>query len=81
MTVRSTITGDLTNKDLDRLAWPIAWNGTVPAEQRAAEEADLSELISDARCQLANNPDAYAVEVKDGEIIGVIVDTEDGDAP
>lgn len=73
MSLRMRVNGMLNAKDLDRLQWPIAWSGTVSAEQRSEEESDLAELISECLEALREWPDAEAVEIVSGEIVSVVM--------
>lgn len=77
MSIRSNLNGDFDKAALDRLSFPIAWSGTTHIDDRNEEEAELSEFIEEAREAIRTCPDAYAVEVKDGEITGTLVSEDD----
>jgi hypothetical protein len=72
--IRTTVTGTFTRSALRDLLRPIAWQGTVDAEYRAAEESAIRALVEEARDCLDSNPDAHAVEIVDGELIGSVVE-------
>jgi hypothetical protein len=67
------ISGRFDRAELSKLKWPIAWNGTVSAEERAEYEAALSSLVAEAQSALDDNPDAVAVEIVSGEVVSVEV--------
>lgn len=64
--------GTHSKADIDKLTWPIAWNGTTPAETRAAEEAARAVIVEAAREAFAADPDTIAVEVVNGEITATV---------
>jgi hypothetical protein len=66
------INGRFSRSDLNRLSWPIAWDGTVSSEARAAYEAELAALLDEAQAALSDSPDAVAVEIVDGKVTAVI---------
>lgn len=79
MTLRSTITGDYTRAETERLSWPIAWSGPVSENQRE-EEGDLSDLV-DEMMAMFNNPylSVVTVTVTDGEITDYAEATSEDD--
>jgi hypothetical protein len=70
--VRERISGQYTVEQLERLTWPIAWNGTVSQDVRDANEQSLRDLVSGARQALEQDPDAIAVEICNGKVISTI---------
>lgn len=64
MKLRAQVSGEYNKEALSRLKFPIAWNGAVSAQQRAAEEADLSALVADS--------DAVGVEIRNGRVVATI---------
>jgi hypothetical protein len=74
--IRKKINGNFTLKEVRQWGWPIAWQGTVSAEDRAAQECDLAGLIAEAEEALRVDG-AVSVEVRDGEVIAVEVEVEE----
>ncbi len=70
---RNTITGEFSREQLALLSWPIAWDGTMDLESRAAEEGALRDLVDEARAELDSHPDSVAVVIEAGEIVTVLV--------
>jgi hypothetical protein len=74
--IRENINGSFTIEEVRAWGFPIAWQGTVSAEDRAEQECDLADLIVEAKEALATDG-AISVEVKDGEIVAVEIEEED----
>lgn len=72
MKLRAQVSGEYNKEALSRLKFPIAWNGAVSAQQRAAEEADLSALVAEARDALVADSDAVGVEIRNGRVVATI---------
>jgi hypothetical protein len=72
-TIRNSINGTFDYRGLAALNHPIAWQGTVSAEERARQEADLAALLSDAR-EAIDASGGHSVEIKNGEIVATIHD-------
>lgn len=77
MSLRSTLNGTFTPAELDRLAFPVAWDGTKDRDEAAQEESELRSFVRDAKEQLQAAHDAsesdsaeFSVKVEDGEIVG-----------
>lgn len=71
MSLRTNVNGIY---DLDRateLGFPVAWSGTVSAEDRLEQEADLDALLGEIREALRTG-DSVAVRIVKGEIVGLI---------
>jgi hypothetical protein len=77
MSLRTDISGTFTETDLDRLTWPIAWSGFVAGWERRKEEASLAALVTEAGQEIATTDGAYAVEILNGEIVGVLVEEDE----
>jgi hypothetical protein len=80
--IRDTINGIFTRHEIGRLCWPIAWQGTVAAEDRTAEESALSDLAREcmeAFDEATGAPEGIpvAVEIVDGKIAHVIFEAEE----
>jgi len=67
-----TISGEYDRDSLNKLLWPIAWSGTASTETRRAYEDALRELVDEAREALAQDPDAVAVEIRDGAVVATV---------
>jgi hypothetical protein len=61
------LNGIFNREQIDRLTWPIAWNGAPDREY----EANLAALVEEAREALRENGDASAVEIRDGRVVAV----------
>jgi len=66
------IGGTFTRADLTRLTWPVAWSGTVADVDRKAHERALSTLKANGLQALDDAPDAVAVVVEAGAVVGVV---------
>jgi hypothetical protein len=80
--IRDTINGIFTRHEIGRLCWPIAWQGTVVAADRTAEESALSDLAREcmeAFDEAIGDPDGIpvAVEIVNGRIKHVIFEAEE----
>lgn len=80
--IRDTINGIFTQEEIGRLCWPIAWQGTVVAEDRTAEESALSDLAGQCReafdeASRAAGGIPVAVEIVNGRIKHVIFEAEE----
>lgn len=73
-TLRSRISGTFTTRDLSALGAPVAWQGTVSAAERAAQEADCDALIEEARLAIEASG-GHAVEIQDGQIVATVHET------
>ncbi len=76
MSLRSNITGTFDYRGLSALLAPVAWSGTVSAEERIRQETDLELLVSEARSAI-DESGGRSVEIKDGEIVATV--DPDGD--
>ena len=72
--LRKQITGSLNREDLMRLKFPMAAGFGV--EDVAELEADFADLANEGLQMLEEIQDVVAVEVTDGEIVSVEVETE-----
>lgn len=81
MSLTSNLNGSFSLEELKRLTWPIAWSGTVPADEQDAQETELHELAAEAAEQLqgayngCDLEDGQELEIKivDGEITEIVV--------
>ena len=72
-TIRSTISGTYTLQQLYSLKiGRIAWSGATSAEERNAQEAELSAMVEEAIDALAEWPDCDSVEIRGGEIVATV---------
>lgn len=78
MTIATDLNGTFSLAELDRLTFPVAWNGTVPAAEQEAQETALRDLVRDAKEQLQQAYDfgdgetELEIEIKDGVICGIV---------
>jgi hypothetical protein len=70
--IRTAVNGMFTRSTLRDLLKPIAWQGTVDAATRDAEESAIRSLVEDALAALDANPDAGGVEIVGGEVTATI---------
>jgi hypothetical protein len=82
-TIRDNLTGTFTRDQLQRLTWPIAWSGTVPASEQADEEAALRTFARDAIAAIEEAElhlgGAMAAKVESGEIVEIVEIVADED--
>lgn len=76
MTIRQSTTGTFSESELREMAnRRIAWNESGHED----EEADFHALAREGLNAIAADPDAVAVEIKDGEIVSVQVSDEESE--
>jgi len=66
------ISGTFTRADLKRLSWPVAWSSTTADSDRQAHEAAMARLKAEGLQALDASPDAVAVVVEGGIVVGVV---------
>jgi hypothetical protein len=64
MTDNNSIDGTYSKADIEKLTWPIAWNGEPDREF----EAQRAALVSKARDAFAD-PDTVSVRIEGGEVV------------
>jgi hypothetical protein len=71
--IRKSLNGTFDRERIARLGWPVAWSGTVSAEEREEDNRRMRELIDEAD-ECFRDSDCIAVEIRDGEIIATVYD-------
>lgn len=66
--------GIYTRKDLDRLLWPVAWNGSTPAETREERKRMVREIVFKARQALDLDAGCVSVEIRNDKCVATLAE-------
>jgi predicted GIY-YIG superfamily endonuclease len=77
--LRSKLTGTFTLEELDRMTWPVAWSCTKDKGEAFDEEAELHDLVREAKEQLQQAYDhnekddaEFKVKIEAGEVVEIV---------